>query len=54
MTTPQIPRFFNAITINWQQKRYQSIILAGKGKSAFRKLQAHFDARKMNEDINQS
>jgi hypothetical protein len=54
VTTPQIPRFFNAITLTWKQRTYASIIQSGKGKSAFKKLQAHFAARELQRGLRDS
>jgi hypothetical protein len=54
VTTAAVPRFFNAFTIMWAQQRYAAIIKAGKGSSAFKILQAHFDARKLYQGIRNS
>jgi hypothetical protein len=54
VTTPQVPRFFNAWTISEAQRRYARIIYQGVGKSAYTILQAHFDARKLYSGIRNS
>ena len=54
VTTAQVPRFFNAYTIRQAQMRYAAIIQRGVGVSAFKILQAHFDARKLHEGIRTS
>lgn len=57
VTTPNIPRFFNALSIHEAQKRYAEIIRKGReagGTSAFKILQTHFAARKTKEAIQNS
>lgn len=54
VTTSQVPRFFNAFTISQAQRRYARIIQQGVGKSTFKILQSHFDARKLSEGIQTS
>ena len=54
VTTAEVPRFFNAVTISHAQLRFAQIIKEGKGSSAFRILQAYFDAKKLSQGIHNS
>ena len=57
VTTPAIPRFFNAWSIREAQWRYAAIIRKGceaGGTSAYQILQAHFEERKLRSGIRNS
>jgi hypothetical protein len=54
VTTASVPRLFNAWTIGYAQRYFAQIIKQGKGVSAFKILQAYFDARKLYQGMRSS
>lgn len=48
-STP-LPWLWNNFVGNWKLRTYSAIIQTGRGISAFKKLQAHFDARKLHSE----
>jgi len=51
VTTPHVPRFFNAYTIAVTQKKFDDIVSRGQG-SPFASLKRHFEHRKLNRELN--